>query len=104
MPPWPISWPDRIKNGIANSAKLSIPVAILCATATNVGNPPMVIIARTVDIPMQNATGTFNKIRIAKLATKTNIGRSKILSFQILMYQPFEYPDGRIEQEEQAAY
>lgn len=62
-----------------------MPVAILCATATNVGNPPMAKIARTVEIPMQNATGTFNRISITKLTNNTNIGRSKIISFQVPM-------------------
>jgi hypothetical protein len=75
IPPCPISRPDRIKNGIASSVKLLIPVAILCAVATNAGKSPIAKSARTVEMPMQNAIGTFKTTSIVKLKTRINVGK-----------------------------
>jgi len=65
-----------MKNGIASSAKLSMPVAMLCATAVKAGIPPIARNASIAAIPMQNATGTLSSSRTAKLTTRTRTGKS----------------------------
>jgi hypothetical protein len=53
IPPLPISSPDKMKKGIARRAKLSIPVAILCATVVTAGADEIVkSIVNIVEIPM----------------------------------------------------
>jgi hypothetical protein len=74
--------PDKMKKGIANKAKLSIPVAMLWAVAVNAGTLPMATNASTAAIPMQNATGTFNSIRTRKLTTNTVVGVSNSMLLQ----------------------
>jgi hypothetical protein len=66
-----------------------MPVAILCATAVNEGKSPIAKIANTVEIPMQNATGTFIKSNMKKLPNKIIIGQvilNRVLSFSCLSF------------------
>jgi len=61
-----MSWPDRIKNGIARRAKLSSPVAILWATVVRAG-PVGILISITTSVasPMLKEMGTPIKMRSA---------------------------------------
>ena len=60
-----------MKNGIASSAKLSMPVAIRCATSSDPGSSPVAITPSVVEMPMANATGTFRASNTTKLTRRT---------------------------------
>ncbi len=64
-----------MKNGIASSAKLSMPVAMLCATAVKAGMPPIARKASIAAIPMQNATGTLSNSRIEEADDQNQNGQ-----------------------------
>jgi len=73
MPPRFINCPAKIKNGIASKAKLSKPVAIVCATVVNAGITGMLTsIVKQVAMPMPQATGTPSPSNITKLNTNIN--------------------------------
>jgi len=73
IPPSPIKYPDRIKNGIASSGKLSTPPAIRWATIYDDSTLPMASTVRNDAAPMQIAIGTFISSSAAKLITRIRI-------------------------------
>jgi hypothetical protein len=74
-----ISCPERIKNGMANRAKLSKPVAIRWATVVRAGLVSMLInMVVTVAIPMQNEMGTPRNNRNTKLPIRIRMWNSSI--------------------------
>jgi hypothetical protein len=76
MPPLFINCPESIKNGMANKAKLSNPVPILCDTVVNAGNIGILTnIVRTEDMAILHATGVPIDRSPIKLKTKTIIGK-----------------------------
>ena len=84
IPPSVIICPERIKKGIANNAKLSNPVAILCETVVKDGNNgTLTIIVNREEIAIDHATGTEKTRRIPKLITSTNIGKYSIICYDL---------------------
>jgi hypothetical protein len=75
-----ISSPERIKNGMAKSAKLSSPVAIRCDTVVNAGMAGILtsIVSREENAMLQ-ATGVPMAKRPKKLSTRTNNGILSII-------------------------
>jgi hypothetical protein len=81
IPPLFISCPASIKNGIASRAKLSIPVAILCATVVKEGKVWMLksIVIR-LEIPILKDIGTPAERRMTNVNTKTIISSDSIVN------------------------
>ncbi|MCY1167739.1 hypothetical protein D9M73_77100 [compost metagenome] len=56
MPPYSISSPAKIKNGMARNEKIPMP-EVICWKPTASGSPSYASVARA-DRPIENATGT----------------------------------------------
>ena len=81
MPPLFINSPDRIKNGMANRAKLSSPVAIRCEIVVKAGNAGILTsMVNSDDMAILHATGVSIANRPIKLMIKTSIGTYSIES------------------------
>jgi hypothetical protein len=71
MPPRFMNSPDRMKNGIATSAKLSRPVAMRCEIVVNAGSGLTTIISvPAVERPIAKAIGTPARSRTKNERTK----------------------------------
>jgi len=81
IPPLFIICPAKIKNGIADSVKLSKDVAILCAIVATVGRKGIELnkVNRAAK-PTAYAIGTLNDKKIKKLVTKIRTS-TKFISF-----------------------
>ncbi len=79
IPPRFINCPASMKKGIAKSVNESSPVAIRCATVVRAG--PVLMLSSmvsTVEMPMENATGTPRANRTAKETPSTKTSTHSI--------------------------
>src|SRR5690606_33102137 len=75
IPPLFINWPESTKNGMANRAKLSSPVAMRWETVVRAGMAGMLTnMVSTEAIEMLQATGVPMANRMTKLKTRTRMG------------------------------
>ena len=80
-----------MKNGIASSAKLSMPVAIRCATRSDPGSSPVAITLSVAEMPTANATGTF------KASSRTKLMRRTMVAIDVAQRSALRRPDGGAE-------
>tara|TARA_B110000259_G_C13661734_1_gene260548 strand:- start:9 stop:347 length:339 start_codon:yes stop_codon:yes gene_type:complete len=81
IPPLLIICPDRMKNGIANKAKLSKPVAIRWETVVVAATKGMATVSvNNEDMAIHQATGTPIVRSTKKLKIKTITGKNSIIT------------------------
>jgi hypothetical protein len=90
IPPLFINSPDSIKKGMASSAKLSNPVAILCDTVVNAGIAGILTnMVKREEMAILQATGVPMAKRQIKLMIRTKIGIYSIMIIAVLCLKSY---------------